>query len=234
MRHIPGVILHYSAFPQSYIDARPGQKLVDDITYEHIHGNGWKTIGYNYCLTKDTDGKYKSFDGRPDSMMGAHCLGYNDWIGICVGIGLTETPPEEMLVALASLIADLSHAYGFPLDRNHVQGHRDFLATECPGAKLYAKIDHVIDLARRAGTPKPLPLQAPPKDSSQEKHISSIDLQWGSGTQTQALLVEDTSYMPITLLEKISTDFGFPLDVGYVSAKDSKTGKPYVTIQRKK
>lgn len=234
MRAIPGIIIHHPAFTQAFIDARPGQKLVDEIRYEHVQGNGWSNIGYHYVLAKDTDGKFRAFDGRPDSSLGAHTYGYNEYLGICVAYGMGTQPPEAQLQALADLIAVLCKTYGIPIDRNHIKGHREFMPNECPGENLYRKLDYVVQLAKGSESTAKVPPQTKPIETSQEKHISSIDLQWGSGAQTQVLLVEDTSYMPITLLEKISADFGFPLDVGYVSAKDSKTGKPYVTIQRKK
>ena len=63
---------------------------------------------------------------------------------------------EESYVSLARLIADCSKRYGFPLDRNHVIGHREVYSrygasysTACPGG---IDLDRLVNMAREAAS----------------------------------------------------------------------------------
>ena len=75
---------------------------------------GWQCIGYHYVVRRD--GTIES--GRPESMIGAHCLHYNRHsIGICYEGGLdaqgnprdTRTPAQKR--ALKALIQELKIRY---------------------------------------------------------------------------------------------------------------------------
>ena len=46
----------------------------------HIEVNGWSDIGYHFFIEKD--GYLRK--GRPLCTQGAHCKGYNDYVGICL------------------------------------------------------------------------------------------------------------------------------------------------------
>ena len=45
------------------------------------------------------------------------------------------------------LLAKYAQDYGLPIDREHIVGHRDLMATGCPGANLYAMLDTIIGKA---------------------------------------------------------------------------------------
>ena len=67
MRTINEIIIHCSA-------TREGQPVtVDDIRRFHVMQRGWRDIGYHYVVT--LDGMVHA--GRPESQVGAHCLGHN-------------------------------------------------------------------------------------------------------------------------------------------------------------
>lgn len=74
---------------------------------------------------------------------------------------------------LARLIADVATRHGFPIDRNHVIGHRQVIgifkagkSTECPGPWLYSRMDELCARARKyqaEGQPsKPVPTTPTP------------------------------------------------------------------------
>lgn len=54
---------------------------------------------------------------------------------------------DAAMATLVALYADLAARYGFPPDRAHISGHRDWAATACPGPWLYARLGWVAQQA---------------------------------------------------------------------------------------
>jgi len=125
MRKIDEIIIHCSATP----DGR--DHSVADITAWH-RARGFRTIGYHYLV--HIDGRVER--GRPESEIGAHCLGHNARsIGVCYVGGLasdcktprdTRTPEQRRM--LRELVKGLQRKYRGA----KVYGHRDFAAKACP------------------------------------------------------------------------------------------------------
>lgn len=95
-----------------------------DIRKWHLERD-FADIGYNYVI--DLDGKVEL--GRPTSMNGAHCTGYNDHsIGICYVGGLdsmgnpADTRTYAQKKAMHQLVENLMDAYPTIVK---VLGHRD-------------------------------------------------------------------------------------------------------------
>lgn len=117
MKTIDAIIIHCSA-------TRAGQDLrAKDIDRMH-RARGFNQIGYNYVV--DLDGTVES--GRPLTISGAHCLGYNDHsVGICYIGGLDEngqpadTRTDQQKAAIRELVATICKDY--PIIE--VLGHRD-------------------------------------------------------------------------------------------------------------
>lgn len=105
-------------------------------TWQDIHrwhlNNGWAGIGYHYVIHAD-GGIYR---GRPEGMSGAHAYqdrsheANSDGIGICI-VGNFETgvPTEAQLASTVDLIRDIRTQH----PGISVIGHRDVMATACPG-----------------------------------------------------------------------------------------------------
>lgn len=90
--------------------------------------NGWAGIGYHFLVRKN--GVIQR--GRPINMVGAHAEGYNSTsIGICFEGNFEK---EEMTKAQKEagkwLVAYVKQLYP---TINRVVGHRDLMATACPG-----------------------------------------------------------------------------------------------------
>ena len=100
-------------------------------TPQQIHqwhlNNSWIGIGYNFFVSRDG----KVFRGRPEDVVGSHTKGYNSKsIGICFeGDYTTQTMPKAQLEAGKELVAYLKDKYNI----TKVKGHRDLMATSCPG-----------------------------------------------------------------------------------------------------
>ena len=117
MKKIDTIIIHCSA-------THAGQDIkAKDIDRMH-RARGFSQIGYNYVI--NLDGTVET--GRPLTIAGAHCIGYNDHsIGICYIGGIdangkpsdTRTPAQK--AAMDDLINDICQVY----DIVELLGHRD-------------------------------------------------------------------------------------------------------------
>ncbi len=118
MKEVEGILLHNS-----------GVSVLQSIEVIHNYhkSKGWAGIGYQYYVRKDGS----VYRGRPENMAGAHCPGVNsNSIGICAeGNFNEETMPEVQKQAIIELVKDIKSRY----DIKWIKGHREILATSCPG-----------------------------------------------------------------------------------------------------
>ena len=141
----PGVVIHHSA-----TGAMAGGRTIDAAFIDQAHERrGWGVsdggvdyhIGYNYVILPD--GTVES--GRPEWLPGAHAVGANDYLGICLvgnfsskanpnGADQPARPTAEQMAALTDLLRTLMRKYRF--GPNRIYGHRDFAATDCPGDRF--------------------------------------------------------------------------------------------------
>ena len=123
--------LGYGNVPNKIIlhHAEASKCTVEDIHSWHLN-NGWAGIGYHYFIRKDGS----VYKGRPDGAIGSHCQGSNTGsLGICFeGNYMKETIPTAQYNAGIDLIKYLRGKYG----NLTIYGHKELLATECPGSKF--------------------------------------------------------------------------------------------------
>lgn len=131
MRSITLIIVHCSA-------NKAGSALrMADIDRYH-RSLGWKCCGYHYVIP--TDGSIEI--GRPEEMVGAHCVNHNKYsIGVCYigglaadGITPADTRTEAQKHALKSLLTDLQRRYPNALIVGHCE--LDYRKPHCPGFKV--------------------------------------------------------------------------------------------------
>ncbi|MEU3619937.1 N-acetylmuramoyl-L-alanine amidase [Streptomyces sp. NPDC006872] len=134
--------------------------------YLHAITNDWGDIGYHYLIDEAGliyEGRYSGTDGIPahdvsGKMVTAfHASGYNSGnLGIALLGNSNEQPPTAAArQSLTRLLAALSAYHNFdpeaavtfvnPVngvrkDVQMISGHRDWLATECPGTTLYGDL----------------------------------------------------------------------------------------------
>ena len=125
MRKIDKIIIHCSATPK-------GKSFtVQDIRQWHLARN-FSDIGYHYVIYLDGS----VHQGRPESRIGAHCLGQNAHsIGVCYIGGLlnakgnpADTRTAKQRAALIKLVAELRRRYPSAT----VHGHNEFANKACP------------------------------------------------------------------------------------------------------
>ncbi|MFR9126619.1 MAG: N-acetylmuramoyl-L-alanine amidase [Acidaminococcus intestini] len=122
-----------------------GNPTDDDLSAEEIHeshlAQGWAGIGYHFVIRKDGTVEM----GRPVDTVGAHAYGYNSrsiGIHVCGNFEVGEPTPEQ-IESCAILVAWLSEEYGVKVNRSNVVGHRDLMATACPGDNLYSQLQTI-------------------------------------------------------------------------------------------
>ena len=121
MQEVEGIVLHNS-----------GVTVLQSVeTIHNYHKNkGWAGIGYHYYVRKDGS----VYRGRPENMAGAHCPSVNSTsIGICAeGNFNEESMSEVQKQAIIDLIKDIKSRHNI----KWIRGHREILATSCPGTNF--------------------------------------------------------------------------------------------------
>jgi N-acetylmuramoyl-L-alanine amidase len=155
--------VHHSATGNNYTCAQ-APSVIRSIYRYHVRSSGWRDIGYNFLIDKCGTIYEGRAGGVTKAVMGAHTLGFNrDSTGIAVlgSFGRTN-PPKAVTTALARLTAwklGLSgvdaagtstlvsgggkYKAGVKVRMKAVSGHRDGYNTDCPGARLYARLGSV-------------------------------------------------------------------------------------------
>ncbi|MEU6632798.1 peptidoglycan-binding protein [Streptomyces parvus] len=110
---------------------RTGYAIMRAIEAQHI-GQGWSGVGYNFVV----DQKGNVYEGRGWALQGAHCPGHNvTGLSVQFAIGGSQKPSAKALAAVRALYEEACKRTGRKLAK---KGHRDGIATQCPGAELYA------------------------------------------------------------------------------------------------
>ncbi len=144
-----GIVIHHSAFSAEDIAQFPGpiDASVIDALHERrgfgvICDGRTYHIAYHYVILPD--GTVQS--GRPEHCVGAHTLGRNNALGICLvgnfstranpdGRLGSERPTKAQIRSLVSLVTALKGKYLIPCDQ--IQRHQDLNPrTLCPGDRL--------------------------------------------------------------------------------------------------
>lgn len=127
----------------------------------HTFSRGWGDIGYNYLV----DQYGKIYEGRygGDHVIAGHAAPYNyDEANDAASIGVsvlgdfsTYVPSSSIQSGLAKIMGYKSYLYKInPLTAStfedkytyNIAGHRNYTATACPGAELYAKLPTIRSL----------------------------------------------------------------------------------------
>jgi peptidoglycan recognition protein len=107
-------------------------------TYEfHRNVNGWTDIGYSWLV----DDAGNAYEGRGWLRSGAHTEGHNSTShAICwMGNSMVRRPSSSAVAAIAQLVLD-GQRVGAIGPTPTIEGHRDALATACPGDLLYDQL----------------------------------------------------------------------------------------------
>ncbi|MFD7764095.1 peptidoglycan-binding protein [Streptomyces microflavus] len=125
---------------------RTGYAIMRAIEAQHI-GQGWSGVGYNFVI----DQQGNVYEGRGWDLQGAHCPGHNvTGLGVQFALGGSQEPSAKALAAGRALYEKACKRTGRGLAK---KGHKDGIATACPGPRLYAW----VKAGMPAGDYKPAP-----------------------------------------------------------------------------
>jgi N-acetyl-anhydromuramyl-L-alanine amidase AmpD len=158
------IIVHHTNDQNTtdYSQARAYQ-LARNIQNFHIDSNGWIDSGQHFTISRGgytMEARHRSLEmltGGTNVVQGAHCPGQNN---IAIGIENEGTytsvqPPAALYNQLVTLCAYVCQQYKISSDR--IYGHRDFIATDCPGDMLYAMLPKLrSDVAAKLGAGGPI------------------------------------------------------------------------------
>lgn len=123
-----GIIIHHSL-------TKDGKTVDwDAIKRYHIDHNKWSDIGYHVGVER-INSVLTSLTGRPINQIGAHCLGHNDTIGICIVGNFDLAPPDHDLLRYAAELT-ANYLFMFGLNISTIHRHHDYAAKSCPGTKF--------------------------------------------------------------------------------------------------
>lgn len=152
-----GVAVHYvGAGKLATIDHDRCAARVRGIEADHVNGNGWQGIAYNFLVCHHGYVFEGRGLGRRSAAQGTNS-GNQNWYAVCALVGAGDaTLPDELLTAVRDAI-DYMQSRGAG---KKIRGHRDFHSTSCPGGPLYAWVKAG---APRPGGGEPEPVPQPPK-----------------------------------------------------------------------
>lgn len=154
---IDTIVVHHAAMDGSVQDIHRVHKQM-----------GWSGIGYHLYIRKDGS----IWQGRPLNTLGAHVKGHNSHtIGISLeGNYENEMPTPTILSSLSFAIQYVRQSIGKNLP---VKGHRDLMATACPGRNITAAI------LQKASKGEYMETKIPDKETSTIPPIKSTnDILW--------------------------------------------------------
>lgn len=120
---------------------------------------GWNDIGYNALVCPHG----RLIEGRGILTVGAQCPDHNrSGIGVQFMVGGSEQPTAAQYQRAVQFLNDATKAAGHLFK---VMGHRDGIATACPGSVIYSWLKAGMPVEKPVETvtpPKPKPAPAPP------------------------------------------------------------------------
>lgn len=144
--HTPiGIVVHHTWMPKAAQYQQAAS--IRGIQRFHMEDNKWSDIGYHYIIGPEG----VIYQGRPETVIGAHSVPNTGMIGICV---FGDYDPNQdpftpaSREALLKLMTWLTAEYG--IKTSEFYGHRNFSTKSCPGDEIYNHLQEFKDeVARR-------------------------------------------------------------------------------------
>jgi hypothetical protein len=210
------LIVHHTDTSDSYTDTAGAEAQIRSIYYYHSVTQGWGDIGYNFLIDKFGtiyEGRYsRDYAGANPTgdntagqgVTGAHTSGWNSGtVGVALlGTLTTHDATPAARDALERLLAweasrngidpeatqtFVNPVSGATITTANIAGHRDYVATACPGDTFYPTLPAIRDdvAALVAGTPPPPADTTPPSAPTglaATPSRTSVALSWGAAT----------------------------------------------------
>lgn len=206
MGYVNGIVLHHTGVT--------AEQSVETI-HEYHKSKGWAGIGYHYYVRKDGS----VYKGRPEEYAGAHCPGVNtSSIGICAeGDFNQEDMSEEQKQAIIELVAYVKNEH----DIEYVKGHREILATSCPGD------NYPLDEIRDAQPTPPTPPEPPSYDQQIADIQDWINEDYGLNIAVDGIAGDETKWgITVAYQKELNNSYGAELDEDGIFGPATKAATP--------
>lgn len=128
-----GIIVHHSLTKDGNVEDWAS------IRRYHMEEKGWDDIGYHGGVER-IQGKIFKLTGRPVRYQGAHTVGHNNTLGICIVGNFDDVPPDaDIFKAGVDYVVQWMIMYPH-LTLETVQPHHKYADKSCPG-KLFPMDD---------------------------------------------------------------------------------------------
>ncbi|MER7013663.1 N-acetylmuramoyl-L-alanine amidase [Saccharopolyspora sp. NPDC000359] len=141
------IVVHHTATPNSEDTSQEhAVSLARQIQDYHMDSNGWIDTGQNFTNSRGgwlLEGRHKSLsvlESGDQHVLGAHA-GEQNSVSLGIeneGTYTEASVPGALWDSLVELCSYMVSQYG--IEPGEIYGHRDFMATECPGDVLYARL----------------------------------------------------------------------------------------------
>lgn len=172
---IQKIIIHHTADNKSIQNGKSPESIMRAMYTYHANGKGWGDVGYHFVISPDG----AIFEGKAggDFIVGGHTYCANtQTIGIALMGNFEETiPPIAQTESLKNLLTSLSQKYQIDLGEysafhgkydSNLLGHKDFVATACPGQNLYSQLSNLRTHFSQNNTPATISTPQPTPDSN--------------------------------------------------------------------
>ncbi|MFA6039707.1 MAG: N-acetylmuramoyl-L-alanine amidase [Candidatus Peribacteraceae bacterium] len=168
------IVVHHTAGAVGP-DSRPAVERMRAIYTYHAKNRGWGDIGYHYVI--DEAGQIYQGRAGGEAVIGGHayCNNINTVSIALMGNFDVEQPRQAQVQSLQWLADSLARQYDIDLNRNvmfhgktlpGITGHRDLLATSCPGYYLNGTMDQVRLHVRTGDLEAAVRFPSPPSSAS--------------------------------------------------------------------
>ncbi len=159
---IDGIVIHYTAAP-NLIDGDAGESWSQMPAYlraiHHDYLTNRKPSGYSIGYNLGVDQRGEAWELRGWDIKSAATLGHNDHlVAILVLVDGADPASPAAVATIRELVAGAERRAGRQLT---IRGHRDYAATACPGAGIYAQIAEGLFSPRYATPVPPPPIELP-------------------------------------------------------------------------
>ncbi|MEV0051955.1 N-acetylmuramoyl-L-alanine amidase [Saccharopolyspora shandongensis] len=141
------IVVHHTASPNVDDTSQEAAfALARQIQDFHMDSNGWKDTGQNFTNSRGgwlLEGRHRSLEvltAGDQHVQGAHA-GAENPVSLGIeneGTYIDTDVPEDLWDSLVLLCTYMVSQYG--IEPGEIYGHRDFMATECPGDVLYGRL----------------------------------------------------------------------------------------------
>lgn len=131
-----GIVIHHTWRPDQ--SQYQGAASIRGIQRYHMETRKWIDIGYHFIISPDGE----IFQGRPETVIGAHSVPNTGKIGICL-IGDYDPGQDPFTPASREKLLDLMTwlSAEYHINPDEFYGHRDFSPKSCPGDSIYNHLD---------------------------------------------------------------------------------------------